>query len=40
MIFDVRIEIEDLHDFKEIELLLKAAYSDRKIYEISLLNVD
>jgi hypothetical protein len=40
MIFDVRIEIEDLHDFKEIKALFESTYSHRKIYEVSLLNVD
>lgn len=40
MIFDIRVEIEDLHDFKEIKALFEATYSNKKIYEVSLLNVD
>lgn len=40
MIMDVRIEIEGLHDFKELKKLIEGLYYDRKIYEISLLNVD
>jgi len=40
MIFDIRVEIENLHSFEEIKKLLEETYSDRIIYEVSLLNVD
>ena len=39
-VFDIRVEIENVGDFKEIESALKEKFKGRKIYEISLVNVD
>ncbi len=40
MYMDIRIEIESLTNFKEIKELITEKYKERKIYEISLLNMD
>jgi len=40
VVMDIRIEIDGVHDFKEIEELLKTKYKNRKIWEISLQNID
>lgn len=40
MVFDIRIEIEGVHGFEEIKKLFEEKYRDRKIYEVSLQNVD
>jgi len=39
-VFDVRIEIEGVWEFEKIEEALRKAFKDKKIYEISCLNVD
>lgn len=42
-VFDIRVEIENVDDFKELEAVIRSWYEKklkRKIHEISCLNVD
>ena len=37
---EIRLEIENVGDFEEIKKALKDAYPNKKIYELTLLNID